>query len=54
MDEKYHSFEDLLIWQLGMKLSNEVYEVLKNCKDFGLRDQMQRSSVSKKQTQKIF
>ena len=46
MDEKYHSFEDLLIWQLAMELCDEVYEVLKNCKDFGLRDQMQRSSVS--------
>jgi four helix bundle protein len=46
MENKYHSFEDLLIWQLAMELCDEVYEAMKNCKDFGLRDQMQRSSVS--------
>jgi four helix bundle protein len=46
MEDKYHSFEDLLIWQLAMELCDEVYEAIKNCKDFGLRDQMQRSSIS--------
>ncbi len=46
MENNYHSFEDLLIWQEGMKLCDEIYTVLKNCRDFGLRDQMQRSSVS--------
>lgn len=29
-----------------MKLCDEIYSELKNCKDYGLRDQMQRSSVS--------
>jgi len=29
-----------------LKLSKEIYRVLKHCKDFALRDQMQRSSVS--------
>jgi len=38
--------EDLEIWKLGIELSVEVYKVLKSCKDYGLKDQMQRSSVS--------
>ena len=46
MKNYYHSFEDLLIWKEGMKLCDEIYSGLKNCKDYGLRDQMQRSSVS--------
>ena len=46
MENNYHSFEDLLIWQEGMKLCDEIYAVLKKCRDYSLRDQMQRSSVS--------
>lgn len=46
METEYQSFEDLFIWQEGMKLCEEIYSCLKNCKDFGLKDQMQRSSVS--------
>lgn len=46
METNYHSFEDLLIWKEGMSLCNDIYSCLKQCKDFGLRDQMQRSSVS--------
>ena len=46
MENNYHSFEDLLIWQEGMKLCDEIYAVLKKCKDYSLRDQMQRSAVS--------
>ena len=46
MDKNYHSFEDLLIWQEGMNLCDEIYAVLKKCRDYSLRDQMQRSSVS--------
>ena len=46
MENNYHSFEDLLIWQEGMNLCDEIYAVLKKCKDYSLRDQMQRSSVS--------
>jgi len=40
------TFEDLEIWKEGMRVSVKVYEVLKNCKDFGLKDQMQRAAVS--------
>jgi four helix bundle protein len=46
MENNYHSFDDLHIWQEGMNLCDEIYTVLKNCRDFGLCDQMQRSSVS--------
>ena len=29
-----------------MSLSIEIYKLFKNCKDFGFRDQIQRSSIS--------
>ncbi len=38
-------FEDLNVWKESMRLSGDVYKSLKNCKDYGLRDQMQRASV---------
>lgn len=44
--EKYQSFEDLLIWKESMRLSLDIYRIFKECKDFGLRDQIQRASVS--------
>jgi len=39
-------FEDLDVWQEAMKLAASVYAVLRECRDFGLRDQMQRAAVS--------
>jgi len=39
-------FEDLDVWKEGVRLSVEIYNVLKNCKDYGFRDQLQRSAVS--------
>ncbi len=39
-------FEDLDVWKESMRLSVKVYRELGNCTDFGLRNQMQRSSVS--------
>ncbi len=39
-------FEDLAAWQEGMQLAVEVYGGLKACKDYGLKDQMQRAAVS--------
>lgn len=39
-------FEDLEVWKESCQLAVEVYHALKECKDFGLRDQLQRSSVS--------
>ena len=46
MENNFQSFEDLFIWQEGVELSVDLYTSLKGCKDFGLRDQIQRSSVS--------
>ncbi len=46
MGERIEKFEDLLVWQEGMRLAVAVYESLKTCKDLGLKDQMQRAAVS--------
>jgi four helix bundle protein len=46
MESKYHSFEDLWIWQEAMEICYEVYECMKDCHDYGLRNQMYDSSVS--------
>jgi four helix bundle protein len=40
------NFEDLEIWKEGMRVSIKIYEMLKTCKDYGLKDQMQRAAVS--------
>jgi four helix bundle protein len=39
-------FEDLEVWKEGMRMASKVYQVLGKCRDFGLRDQMQRAAVS--------
>jgi four helix bundle protein len=39
-------FEDLNVWKESMKLTIDLYKCLKDCKDFGFRDQIQRSAVS--------
>jgi four helix bundle protein len=39
-------FEDLNIWKESVELSVILYKQLRNCKDYALRDQMQRSAVS--------
>ena len=46
MKNRVESFEDLVVWKESVRLSIEVYQLLKDSKDFGLRDQIQRSSVS--------
>ena len=42
----YRSFEDLEVWKRASNLAVRVYEELKTCKDFGLKDQMTRAAVS--------
>ncbi|MBW2678814.1 MAG: four helix bundle protein [Deltaproteobacteria bacterium] len=42
----YTSFEDLEVWQKACQLSVKVYAALKECKDYGLKDQMTRAGVS--------
>ncbi|MPR33530.1 four helix bundle protein [Salmonirosea aquatica] len=47
MEEKhYQTFEDLLVWEEGMQLCVQVYALLKDCRDYSFRDQIQRSAVS--------
>ena len=41
-----NSFEKLAVWQRSCRLSVDLYNVLKNCKDYGLKDQMTRAAVS--------
>jgi len=43
---RIEKFEDLEVWKESMNLSVLIYHELRNCKDFGLRDQIQRSCVS--------
>lgn len=42
----FHSFEDLEVWKRACNLAVFVYECLKDSRDFGLKDQMQRAAVS--------
>ena len=47
--DKISKFEDLIAWQKARELTKEIYSVSKNGdfgKDFGLRDQIRRASVS--------
>lgn len=46
---KIERFEDLTSWQKARELNRLVYQVTKNnrfAKDFGLRDQIRRASIS--------
>lgn len=40
------NFESLRIWQEARVFVNDIYGMMKNCKDFGFRDQIQRAAVS--------
>ena len=42
----YTSFEDLDVWKRACRLSVRVYEILKDCRDFSLKDQMCRAAIS--------
>jgi len=39
-------FEDFIVWKKAMRLVIEIYKNLKDCKDFGFNDQIQRAGVS--------
>ena len=40
------SFEDLEVWKKSCKLVVKLYTWLRDCRDYGLKDQMLRASVS--------
>ena len=42
----FRSFEELDVWKRGCTLAVFVYESLSASREYGLRDQMQRSAVS--------
>ena len=42
----YHSFEDLEVWKKACRITVKIYKILKDCKDWGLKDQMTRAAVS--------
>ena len=41
-----NSFEDLEVWKKSCRLSVDIYQALKDAKDYGLKDQMCRAAVS--------
>jgi four helix bundle protein len=48
-NHRIETFEDLRVWQRGIELVKQVYLLTKEgdlSKDFGLRDQLRRASVS--------
>jgi four helix bundle protein len=40
------SFENLDVWKKACRVTIRLYGLLKECRDFGLRDQILRASVS--------
>ena len=41
-----HRFEDVIAWQKARSLTNLIYELFRDCKDYSFRDQIQRASIS--------
>ncbi len=39
-------FEDLEVWQEAKTLTISIYQLMKDNRDYGFRDQIQRASVS--------
>ncbi|MCF7740224.1 MAG: four helix bundle protein [Candidatus Marinimicrobia bacterium] len=46
MKKKSAYFEKLDVWKRSCQLAVNIYKTLSDCKDFGLRDQIQRAVVS--------
>lgn len=42
----YSSFEELEVWKRASNLAVKIYGIMKQSRDFGLRDQMTRAAVS--------
>ena len=38
--------ENLFIWKEARIVVNDIYELMKNCKDYAFRDQIQRAAIS--------
>ncbi len=46
MGSKIEKFEDLDVWKESMRLSALLYKSLKSFRDFSLKNQMERASLS--------
>jgi len=42
----YKSLEELEVWKMACRIAVEVYEMLKDCKDYGMKDQMTGVAIS--------
>jgi four helix bundle protein len=42
----YQSFEDLEVWQRGCRLAVEIFRDFRSCREFTLKDQIQRAALS--------
>ena len=42
----YQSFEDLEVWQRGCRLTVDAFKAFRVCKEFTLKDQIQRAALS--------
>jgi len=42
----YNSFEKLDVWKKSCRVAVRMYELLRDCRDYGLKDQMTRAAVS--------
>lgn len=40
------SFEDLVVWKRSYSLASQIYKLMKNSKEYVLRDQILRSAIS--------
>ena len=43
---KFERFEEIIAWQKAKEMTTQIYTLLKDNKDYGFKDQIQRSSVS--------
>lgn len=43
---KAEKFEDIIAWQNSKKLAVKIYKIFEQCRDYGFRDQILRTSVS--------
>jgi four helix bundle protein len=42
----YQSFNNLEVWETSLELSVHIYDILRDCRDYGFRDQICRAAVS--------
>ncbi|MEI6296708.1 MAG: four helix bundle protein [bacterium] len=43
---KIEKFKDIIAWQKSKELVIAIYKILKDCRDYSFRDQIQRASIS--------